>query len=336
MESGRHWLHGMPKLELHLHLEGAIPHNALWQLIQKYGGDPEIPDQEALERKFQYPDFPGFIQTWLWKNTFLREYEDFAFVAEAVARSLAEQNILYAEVFFSPGDFARFGLKTQRIAEAIRAGLAREARVRVALIADLIRDFPPERAARTLAEAAEVKALGIVGVGLGGSEQEFPPEPFAPVYEEARRLGFHTTAHAGEAAGSESVWGALRSLRAERIGHATRAEEDPKLLDYLAEHRIPLELCPVSNIRTGVVGKIEDHPVRRYFDRGLLVTVNTDDPGMFGNSLAGEYRLLEERLGFSHEEIRRLTLNALEASWLPGADIERLRGVLVTGHSERR
>jgi adenosine deaminase len=318
----------MPKLELHLHLEGAIPHEALWQLIQKYGGDPAVRDQRALEGKFRYRDFPGFIQTWLWKNTFLREYEDFTFIAEAVARSLAEQNILYAEVFFSPGDFARFGLKTQGIAEAIRSGLAREKRVEVALIADLIRDFPPDNAARTLAELAEVRNLGIVGVGIGGSEQEFPPEPFAGVYEEARKLGFRTTAHAGEAAGSESVWGALRSLRAERIGHATRAEEDERLLDYLAEHRIPLELCPVSNVRTGVVRTLEDHPVRRYFDRGLVVTVNTDDPGMFGNSLAEEYRLLVERLGFSREDTRRLVLNALGASWLSADHRERLRALV--------
>ncbi len=326
------WFDTMPKLELHLHLEGAIPHEALWQLIQKYGGDPDVPDEAALESKFRYRDFPGFIQTWLWKNNFLREYEDFVFVAEAVARWIAAQNILYAEVFFSPGDFARFGLKTHGIAEAIRNGLSRERRVEIALVADLIRDLGPENAARTLAEVAEVRNLGIVGVGLGGSEQEFPPEPFEGVYEEARNLGFRTTAHAGEAAGSESVWGALRSLRAERIGHATRAEEDESLLDYLAEKRIPLELCPVSNLRTGAVQRLEDHPVRRYFDRGLLVTVNTDDPGMFGNSLAGEYRLLQERLGFSRQEIRRLVLNALEASWLAAPDKERLRG-LVTGHS---
>jgi adenosine deaminase len=331
MQSEADWFHRIPKLELHLHLEGAIPHNALWQLIQKYGRDPAVPDQAALQRKFQYRDFPGFIQTWLWKNKFLREYEDFTLIAEAVARGLAAQNILYAEVSFSPGDFARFGLKTQKIAEAVRAGLARERGTEVVLIADLIRDFPPENAARTLAEVAEVRSLGVVGVGLGGSEQEFPPESFEGVYREAREMGFRTTAHAGEAAGSESIWGALKTLRAERIGHATRAEEDGSLLDYLAEHRIPLELCPVSNVRTGTVQRLEDHPVRRYFDLGLLVTVNTDDPGMFGNTLAGEYRLLEERLGFSRAEIHQLVLNALDASWLAGPQKERLR-VLITGH----
>jgi len=177
----------------------------------------------------------------------------------------------------------------------------------------------------------EVRGLGIVGVGLGGSEQEFPPEPFERVYEQARKSGFRTTVHAGEAAGSESVWGAVKTLRAERVGHATRAEEDESLLDYLAERGIPLELCPVSNVRTGVTKRLEDHPVRRYFERGLLVTINTDDPGMFGNSLAEEYRLLEVRLGFSRQEIRRLILNALEASWMPGPGKGRLRALLGRG-----
>jgi adenosine deaminase len=175
---------------------------------------------------------------------------------------------------------------------------------------------------------AEIRNLSVVGVGLGGSENEFPPEPFEQVYEEARSLGFRTTAHAGEAAGSESVWGALKLLRAERIGHGTRAEEDETLLDYLAERRIPLELCPVSNVMTGTIQTIEDHPARRYFERGLLVSINTDDPGMFGNSLAGEYRLLQERLGFSADDIRRLVLNALESSWLAVEGRERLRKLI--------
>jgi adenosine deaminase len=328
MEARSDWLDRIPKLELHLHLEGAIPRDALWQLVQKYGGDHSIPDPGALEHRFQYRDFSDFIQTWLWKNNFLREYEDFSFVAQAVARRLAAQNIRYAEVFFSPGDFARFGLKTQKIGEAIRRGLATVQDTEVALVADLIRDLGPENAARTLAEVAEIRNLSVVGVGLGGSENEFPPEPFEQVYEEARSLGFRTTAHAGEAAGSESVWGALKLLRAERIGHGTRAEEDETLLDYLAERRIPLELCPVSNVMTGTIQTIEDHPARRYFERGLLVSINTDDPGMFGNSLAGEYRLLQERLGFSADDIRRLVLNALESSWLAVEGRERLRKLI--------
>ena len=261
---------------------------------------------------------------WISKNGFLREYADFTFIAEAVARDLAHQNIRYAEVFFSPPDFARHGLQPQKLTEAIRAGLDRVSEIEIALIADLVRDLGAARATITLAEINEVRDLGVIGIGIGGSEQAFPPEPFAPVYERARQLGFHTSAHAGEAAGAASVWGALRALRVERIGHGTRAEEDSALLDYLAAQRIPLEMCPLSNVRTGVVLSLEQHPVRRYFERGIVVTINTDDPKMFGNSLAGEYRLLEAKLGFSRDEIWQLILNAIQASWLPDAKKQAL------------
>ncbi|UCC63607.1 MAG: adenosine deaminase [Anaerolineae bacterium] len=311
------WFERVPKVELHLHLEGAIPLDALWELMEKHGGDPSVPDLEALEQKFEYRDFPHFIETWIWKNGFLREYQDFTFIAEAVARDLAGQKIRYVVAFFSPTDFARHGLETQKLVQAIRTGLDRVPRVEVALVADLVRDVGPARAAVTLAQVREVQDLGVVGIGIGGSEQAFPPEPLAEVYEEARRLGFHTTAHAGEAAGAESVWGAIRSLGVDRIGHGTRAEEDGALLDYLAEHKIPLEMCPISNLRTGVVPCFEAHPVRRYFERGIVVTINTDDPKMFGNSLAEEYQRLEDRLGFSRDEVRTLILQGIHASWLP-------------------
>jgi adenosine deaminase len=181
---------------------------------------------------------------------------------------------------------------------------------------DFCRDRGPENAVNNLSTVNEVKQLMVIGVGLGGSEQAFPPEPFAEVYEQARKLGFHTTAHAGEAAGPTSIWGAIRSLKVERIGHGTRAIEDEQLMKYLAEKKIPLECCPLSNVRTGVVKSIDAHPVKKFYDAGLLVTVNTDDPAMFGNSLAEEYQLLEERLGFSRDEVRTLILNGIEASWL--------------------
>ena len=318
------WFERLPKVELHLHLEGAIPLPSLWELVQKYGGDESVPDLQALERRFAYRDFPHFIESWTWKNGFLREYEDFAFIAQAVARDLARQNIRYAEVFYSPPDFARHGLETGRLTESIRQGLAQAPEVEIALVADLVRDFGPERATTTLAQVSDVRDLGVVGIGIGGSEQAHPPEPFAAVYQEARRLGFHTSAHAGEAAGAASVWGAIRALRVDRIGHGTRAVEDEALLDYLAEHQIPLEMCPISNVRTGVVGELRDHPVRRYFQTGILVTINTDDPAMFGNSLAEEYRLLVRELGFSRDEIRALILNGIRASWLPEERKRRL------------
>jgi adenosine deaminase len=287
------WFERVPKVELHLHLEGAIPHDALWELIKKYGGDPSVPDLKALERKFQYRDFPQFIGIWGWKNAFLREYEDFTFIAGAVAGDLLQQNIHYAEVFYSPSDFFRHGLQTQRLTEAIRKGFSLIPDIKISLIADFVRDRGPGNAANNLAEINEVKNLGVIGVTIGGSEQTYPPKPFADVYEKARQLGFHTSAHAGEAAGAESIWSAIRSLRVERVGHGTRAFEDASLIDYLASHQVPLEVCPVSNVRTGVVDSLKNHPVRRFYERGITVTINTDDPKMFGNSLAAEYKSLE-------------------------------------------
>ena len=324
------WFEDLPKLELHLHLEGAIPLNALWELMQKYGGAPGIPNPAALEQRLVYRDLSHFLETWSWKNEFLREYEDFTFLADAVARSLLRQNIRYVEAFYSPADSAHHGLGTQRITEAIREGLRRVPGVRVALVADLVRDYGPAVGARVVEELIEVRDLGVVGIGLGGSEAEFPPVLFEDAFDAARRAGFRTTAHAGEAAGPESIWGAVRHLKVDRIGHGTRADEDERLLDHLAESQTPLEMCPLSNVQTGVVASLELHPIRRYFERGLVITVNTDDPGMFGSSLATELRLLRQTLGFTREEIQQLQLLAVTASWMSEVEKETMRSELTS------
>ena len=316
-QSNLTWYELVPKVELHLHLEGAIPLDALWQLVQKYGTDSSVTDIDALKRKFQYKDFPHFIETWVWKNQFLREYDDFTFIAEAVPNHLTRQNIRYAEVFYSPLPFAQNGLKPQQLTKAIRTGLTRVKQVEIALVMDFSRDSGVDDAEKNLPAVKEIKELGVIGVGLVGSEQKYPPESYTEIYEKARRMGFHTGAHAGEAAGPASIWSAIRSLKVERIGHGTRAIEDKSLMKYLADTQIPLECCPLSNVRTGVVKSIELHPVKKFFDAGLLVTINTDDPAMFGNSLAEEYQMLEEKLGFSRNDIRTLILNGIKASWLP-------------------
>lgn len=309
------WHDRIPKIELHVHLEGAIPHATLFALIQKYGGDPSVPDVSALARRFEYRDFPQFIEAWSWKNQFLREPEDFTLIAAGMARDMAEQNIRYAEAFFSPSLFVHHGLTVQEVARAIRAGLARVPAIEVALIADLVRDYGPDAEIVTLAKLKEVRELGVIGIGIGGSEHAYPPRPFKGVYEAARSAGFHTTVHAGEAAGATSIWEAIRELKAERIGHGTRAEEDPALVAHLIERRIPLEMCPVSNVRTRVVRSLREHPIRRYFEAGMVVTVNTDDPMMFQTHLADEYRRLETECGWTRAEIRRLILAAIESSW---------------------
>jgi adenosine deaminase len=318
------WYEEIPKAELHVHLEGAIPHEGLFELIKKYGGDPSAPDVAALADRFQYKSFPQFIERWIWKNQFLREYEDFAYIAENVARDFARQRILYAEMFFSPSSFSRRGLAVQELTQAVRAGFSRVPEVRINLIADLVRDFGPESEMAVLKQLNEVKSLGILGIGIGGSEHKFPPAPFKPVYDEARGMGFHTNAHAGEAMGAASIWDAIRHLHVDRIGHGTRAQEDSELVQYLVEHKIPLEMCPVSNVRTRVVDNLSEHPIRRYFKAGVMVTVNTDDPKMFQTSLAEEYRLLEQECGWTKIEICRLILNAIESSWQPAEQKEAL------------
>ena len=324
------WIERVPKVELHLHLEGAIPHPALWQLICKYGGDSRAPDAASLPAAFVYRDFPDFIDRWMWKQGFLRETADYELVGAAVAAELARQRIVYAEAFYTPADAALAGLSTQEVSLALRRGLASVAGVEVALIADLARNYGPVSGARTVEEVGEVAAeAGVIGIGLGGSEHRYPPEPFAPVYERARSLGLRTTAHAGEVVGPESVWGAIRSLGVERVDHGTRAVEDPALLTYLAERRVPVTSCPGSNVATGAVGSLEAHPIRALLDAGVVVSVATDDPAMFGLSLAGEFAALQSRLGLSDADVRILMLNAVESCWLPDDRRVALRERLV-------
>jgi adenosine deaminase len=288
------WFEKVPKVELHLHLEGAIPHEALWQLVQKYGGDPSVGSLGDLQANFEYRDFPHFLELWAWKNGFLREYEDFELIAQAVAEDLSRQNVQYVEAFYSPPDFSRHGLETQKLTEAVRAGLDRVPDIEVMLVADFVRNYGPEQAMLTLGELKEVSEFGVIGVGLGGAEHEYPPELFERAFRTAREMGFRTTAHAGEAAG-------------------------------LATTQMPLEMCPISNLRTGVVDAIDQHPIRNFFESGILVTVNTDDPTMFGTTLAQEYRLLEAELGFTREQTRELILNGIEASWMPAARKEGMK-----------
>jgi adenosine deaminase len=324
----RDWTH-MPKVELHLHLEGAIPVGTLWELIQLHGGDAAVATRPQLEERFRYRDFDHFIETWVWMNGYLRTYEDFVCAAEAVARDLARQNIVYAEASFSPSDFRRHGLIPQELALAIRSGLDRVTGTEVALIVDLVRDRGPAGARETLEAILEVaEEAGVIGIGIGGTEFEYPPELFVDAYRTARAAGLHTTAHAGEGAGPESVWGAIRKLEVERVGHGIRAVEDIALVEHLVESRLHLEVCPTSNVRTGVATGWESHPARTLIDAGAVVTLNTDDPTLFGCSLAGEYRVLQEEFRLGEGAIRRISHNALEACWAPESTKKELRDQL--------
>jgi adenosine deaminase len=310
------FIKNLPKVELHIHLEGAIPINALWKLVVKYGENKNISGLKDLHDKFQYKNFPHFIETWIWKNQFLREYEDFTFIAKEVAGDLKDQNIKYAEMFYTPTDHFNKNIELQKLTEAIRAGFNYYSNdIEIFLIADLCRDADPENGMHVVNQLSELKDSGVIGIGLGGSEHIYPPEPFKEVYEKAREFGFRTTAHAGEASGADSIWGAINKLKTDRIGHGTRASEDEKLVEYLKETQIPLEMCPISNIKTGVVNNIKEHPVKDFYKKGLNVFVNTDDPKMFNNSMEEEYLLLMQECGFKSVDIRKLIENAVNSAW---------------------
>lgn len=307
-----------PKVELHLHLEGAIPPDVLWQLVSSYGGDPAVPDRAALNSHLQYTSFTHFIDTWWWMTGFLRTSDDFEMVAESVATDLARQNIIYAEASFSPSDFVRHGLSPQEMALAIRRGLDKVGGTQIVLNCDLVRDTGPKRAAQTLQAALEVATEADVrGVTIGGSEQDYPPDQFAAVYRTAAEAGLRLTAHAGEAAGPESVRAALDTLEVERVGHGVRTVEDPTLLNRLVRDQIPLEVCPTSNIRTGVVSGWEEHPVGTLLEAGAYVTLSSDDPTFFHTSVANELQTVAQLFGGDPLE---LTRKAIAASWMTAAE----------------
>jgi adenosine deaminase len=318
----------IPKVELHIHLEGAIPLDTLLGLIRRKGTEPAIISVDDLRRKLTYVDFESFIDLWTWKNTFIETEHDFEQIAYDVLRDLDRQNVKYVELTYSPGDYWKQGLSVQKITECIIQGKHKAADdfgIRCELILDLIRDHGPEAGMERLDQLGSYLGKGLVGIGLGGREQEFPPEPYEAVYKEARRRGFRLTAHAGEAAGADSVWGAIDRLGVERVGHGTRAYEDLDLLSQLKDRRIPLEMCVISNVRTRVCESIETHPIRRYYDEGLIVTVNSDDPTMFNTSVTQECRALVQQLGFTVGELRHLCLNAIEASFMSEWDKQSMR-----------
>ena len=307
------FIRDLPKVELHLHLEGAIPLNALLQLIEKYE-DKDYITLSKLQQKFTYTNFTNFLDTWYWKNSYIREYEDYEFIAAQVAHNLIEQNIHYAEVYFSPSDFTKIDSRPQEIATSIRNGLDKFSdKITVNLIPDLVRDNTPKTS--LLEKLFEVKDQGIIGIGLGGDEATYPPKLFTGVYKLAKEMGFYLTCHAGEAAGPDYIWQALQTLGAERIGHGTNAVKDENLVEHLISEQIPVEMCPISNVRTSSVLTLKEHPIYEFYKKGMLVSVNTDDPKMFNTSLEKEYISLIDTFNLNLSDIFHLAQNSIKSAW---------------------
>jgi adenosine deaminase len=238
---------------------------------------------------------------------------------------------MYAEVFFSPWDFVPNGLKMEDITEATLSGIRRaemDFLIKCSLIADIDRNYGAETSMQKLNQLMPYLNKGIIGIGLGGNERDFPAGMFKEVFTEAKNRGFRTTVHAGEAAGPESVWSALLELKAERIGHGVRAVEDPALVEYLNKHQIPLEICITSNLQTKVFPSLAEHPFDRFYKEGLMVTVNSDDPPMFGANITDELLMLHNKLNYTLEDLFTLTRNAITASFANEHDKDRLSRII--------
>ena len=313
------WLRGLPKAELHLHLEGTIKPETLVELSRRHDKVPLT--LETAKALYQYENFLGFLNSFKAVTERLRWPEDYELITYNMIRDLASQGVVHAEVYVSFG-IIYYWKKTdvEPYVEAIERGRIRGERdfgVTVLWIVDAVRHFGVEEGAKVFRKAAEMKVLhpSFVGIGIGGDEARGPADQFRELYKNAKAAGLRLTAHAGESVGPESIWSAI-NIGAERIGHALAAQHDRELLEVLAQKQIPLEINVTSNIKTGCCKDFDEHPLRSYFDGGLMVTLNSDDPPMFGSDLLGEYVLAHERYDFTLEQMRELAANAVEASFL--------------------
>ena len=313
----------LPKAELHLHLEGTILPSTLVELSARHDARPiSLPEAESL---YRFTDFSGFLEAFKAVTRLLIGPEDYELAAWRMIEHLAEQGVVHAEVYISVGVIYVWRNHDPAAFEPIFAGLERarergqrELGLSLYWIFDAVRHFTVEQAERVFLKAAELKPAhpSIIGIGLGGDERRTGSEPFRALYAQAREAGLRLTNHAGETTGPEAIREAL-AIGSERIGHALSAIKDFYLIQELKERGTPLELNPTSNVRTGVCPSFAGHPLRRYFDLGLVVTLNSDDPAFFGSDLVNEYMLAHTEQGFTAEELRQLAANSIRASFLP-------------------
>lgn len=295
------WLEALPKAELHVHLEGSVRPATLCEL------SPALTPEEVAAR-YRFADFAGFIESFKWAVGYLKDPAHFALATRRLLEELAAQAVTYAEITLSAGVMLLRKQDAAAIYEAVTAEAARSP-VDVWWVVDAVRQFGPEAAMDVARFAVDRAGDRVVGFGIGGDEAAGPVEWFADVFAFARQHGLALAPHAGETTDAQSVWGAVQ-LGARRIGHGIRAVNDASLMAYLRDHDIPLEVCISSNVATGAVPSFADHPVRRLYDAGVPIVLNSDDPAMFGTTLTQEYEIAASHFGFSEQELRGLAGNS--------------------------
>jgi aminodeoxyfutalosine deaminase len=330
--ASKSFIQSLPKAELHLHLEGSVDPSTLVELSRRYNtplptennrydvaGSGDVLTEDDVRRLYSYKDFNGFLMTFKSVTERLRSPEDYELVTYRLMQKLRQQNVVHAEVYVSVGVIRWRGQPVEPIFEGMERGRERGQRdfgVSLLWIFDAVRHFGPEAAGEVFNLAARLRDRNVVGIGIGGDEARGPAEGFRDLYKKAADNGLRLTAHAGETTGPESVWGAL-NIGAERMGHGLAAASDPELMEVMAQKQVPIEMCITSNLRTGVCKELKEHPVRKFFDEGLMITLSTDDPAMFQTSLNKEYEIAQQEFAFSEEHLRELARNSIEASFLP-------------------
>jgi adenosine deaminase len=322
------YIASIPKTEIHLHIEACVTSSSYHELMDKY----DIPHDEKTSSLTDFSNIgslASMLESFWFVQSFFREPSDFNCVVDDVIAYAQRNNIYYIEAFAAPSMVLNCGMIsfTEMFDTLVKGFDAAEKKtgVDVRLIVDVSRSFGPENAMKnldlTIDYAKNDKTDRVIGIGLGGQEIGHPCSDYKEVFAKARKAGLHTVAHAGEEVGPESVWEAVDQLRAERIGHGTSAVQDPKLVKRLADDRIPLEICPTSNVITKkYVSALSEHPIRKFFDEGVVTTVNTDDPVLFSVELNEEYEKIATAVGFSRDEILVLVKNNLMSTFLSDSE----------------
>ncbi|MFC9387688.1 adenosine deaminase [Streptomyces venezuelae] len=317
----------VPKAELHLHIEGTLEPELAFALAARGGVTLPYADAAALREAYRFSDLQSFLDLYYGLMAVLRTAEDFTELTDAYLERAAAQGVRHAEIFFDPQAHAARGVPLGTVVEGIGASLERSEErygISTRLIMCFLRDESAESALATL-DAAKPYLDRITGVGLDSAEVGNPPAKFREVYEEAARLGLRRVAHAGEEGPAEYVREALDVLGVERVDHGLRCMDDPELVDRLARERVPLTLCPLSNVRLRVIDTLADHPLRAMMEAGLLVTVNSDDPAYFGGYVGENFDGVRDALGLTGEQLRELARNSFEASFLEDDEARRER-----------